>query len=150
MRSMRNMRNMAEHVFNVDEADALIPRLEFLVERLQSCARQLRDGVGAIAAERDVTVASLSMPEVLRLRPGLHSLVEELTRFVHEIEELGGVLKDLELGLVDLPADIAGERAFLCWQYGEKTVGYWHRVDDGFSGRRPLRRRARTPSPYLQ
>jgi len=141
---------MSERVFDVEQADALIPRLEFLVERLQSCARQLRDGVSAVAAEREVTVASLSMPEVLRLRPGLHALVEEITRVVQEIEELGGVLKDLELGLVDFPADIAGERAFLCWQYGEKAVAYWHRLDDGFSGRRPLRRRARTPSRYLQ
>jgi hypothetical protein len=90
------------------------------------------------------------MPEVLRLRPGLHGLVEEINRVVHDIEELGGVLKDLELGLVDFPTDIAGERVYLCWQYGEKAVGYWHRVDDGFSGRKPLRRRAVTPSRYLQ
>ncbi len=141
---------MPERIFNVAEADALIPRLELLVEKLQSCARQLRDGVSAIAAERDVAVSSLSMPEVLRLRPGLHGLVEELTRVAHDIEELGGVLKDLELGLVDFPTDIAGERVFLCWQYGEKAVGYWHRVDDGFSSRRPLRRRAAAPSRYLQ
>jgi hypothetical protein len=141
---------MSERVFNVDEADALIPRLELLVEKLQSYARQLRDGVSEIAAERDIAIASLSMPEVLRLRPGLHGLVEEINRVVHDIEELGGVLKDLELGLVDFPTDIAGERVFLCWQYGEKAVGYWHRVDDGFSGRKPLRRRAVTPSRYLQ
>jgi hypothetical protein len=139
-----------ERVFDVDEADALIPRLEFLVGRLQSCARQLRDGVSGLAAEREVPVASLSMPEVLRLRPGLHRLVEEISRVVNEIEELGGVLKDLELGLVDLPADIGGERVFLCWQYGEKAVEFWHRVEDGFAGRQPLRRRARTPSRYLQ
>jgi hypothetical protein len=141
---------MGERVFNVDEAEALIPRLEFLVERLQASARALRDGVSAVAAEHDLPVATLSITKVLRLRPGLNALVEELSGFVREIEELGCELKDLELGLVDFPAHIGGERALLCWQYGEKAVGYWHRVDDGFAARKPLRRRAGVPRRYLQ
>jgi hypothetical protein len=60
---------------------------------------------------------------------------------VREIEELGGVFKDLELGLVDFPTQIGGECVYLCWQYGEKAIGYWHGMDDGFTGRRPLKRR---------
>jgi hypothetical protein len=133
---------MSEHVFEVEEADALIPRLEFLIGRLQAGARRLREEVNAVATEQGVPAADLTMPRILQLRPPVHALVEEINRRVREIEELGGLLKDLELGLVDFPAEIGGERVCLCWQYGEKVVGFWHRPGDGFAGRRPLKRRA--------
>lgn len=141
---------MGERVFDIGEADALIPRLEFFIGKIQTCARCLREEVGALAAERGTAVEELSMPQILRLRPRLHAVVEEINRYVGEIEDLGGVLKDLELGLVDLPATIGGERAYLCWQYGEKAIGFWHGLEDGFAGRQPLTRPAGKPDGYLQ
>jgi hypothetical protein len=144
------MGDRAERTFQVDEADALIPRLEFLIGRLQESARQLRERVCTLAEERQIPLAELAMPEVLRLQPGLHRLVEDINGCVHEIEELGGVFKDLELGLVDFPATIAGKRVYLCWQYGEKVVGFWHGLEDGFTSRRPLRRKLRPQGAYLQ
>ena len=131
----------SEHLFAVDEAEALIPRLEFLIGRLQAGARRLREEVGSIADEQGVEASDLTMTRILQLRPPVHALVEEINRCVREIEELGGVFKDLELGLVDFPAEIGGARVCLCWQYGEKVIGFWHRPDDGFAGRRPLKRR---------
>lgn len=120
------------------------------MRNIQACARCLRDEVGAIAAETGTAAEALSMPQILRMRPRLHAVVEDISRYVREIEELGGVLKDLELGLVDLPANIAGERAYLCWQYGEPAIGFWHRLEDGFGGRQPLARGAGKPTRYLQ
>jgi len=26
----------------------------------------------------------------------------------------------------------------LCWRLGEDDIRYWHRVEDGFAGRRPV------------
>ena len=141
---------MSDHVFKVEEAEALIPRLELLVEELQRRARELREGVNALASESGKSVADLSMPEVLRMRPELHRVVEDINRSVQRIEDIGGVFKDLELGLVDFPTEIGGEPAYFCWQYGEKTIGFWHRVDDGFAGRRPLEFRATSSRRYLQ
>jgi hypothetical protein len=132
---------MAERVFDVEEAEALIPRLEYLVGALQASARRLRAEADEIAAAEGVPSGELTMPQMLTLRPGLHGVVEEINRRVREIEELGGVFKDLELGLVDFPTQIGSDRIYLCWQYGEKAIGFWHRVDDGFSNRRPLKRR---------
>jgi hypothetical protein len=141
---------MSDPMFNVDEADALIPRLELLVEELQRLARELREEVNVLAGESGRPVAELTMPVVLKLRPELHRIVEEINQSVQRIEDVGGVFKDLELGLVDFPTEIAGEPAYLCWQYGEKTIGFWHGMDDGFAGRRPLETRARTSRRYLQ
>jgi hypothetical protein len=47
-------------------------------------------------------------------------------------------VKDLDRGLVDFPALHDGEEVLLCWQVGEDEVAYWHGVDEGFAGRKPL------------
>jgi hypothetical protein len=61
-----------------------------------------------------------------------------LAKLVDEINEHGAEVKDIETGLIDFPALRNGETVLLCWQLGEDEIGYWHRVDDGFAGRRPL------------
>jgi hypothetical protein len=62
----------------------------------------------------------------------------ELARAVDDIVELGVEVKDLDEGLVDFPALRRGETVLLCWRLGEDEVGYWHPVEAGFAGRRPL------------
>src|SRR5439155_38837 len=71
-------------------------------------------------------------------RPTARALVEELDGIVREIEESGAHLKDIRLGLVDFPAERNGEVVYLCWQFGEPEVAFWHRVEEGFVGRQPL------------
>ena len=61
-----------------------------------------------------------------------------LARLVDEITSHGAEVKDLDSGLVDFPALHRGETVLLCWQLGEGEIAWWHRVDDGFTGRRPL------------
>ena len=55
-----------------------------------------------------------------------------------EIVEHGAEVKDLDEGLIDFPALRGGETVLLCWKLGEGEIEYWHRVEDGFAGRRPL------------
>jgi hypothetical protein len=47
-------------------------------------------------------------------------------------------VKDADTGLVDFPAQVAGAEAFLCWRLGEDEIAYWHGIDEGFPGRKPL------------
>jgi len=48
------------------------------------------------------------------------------------------VLRDLERGLVDFPSLREGQEVYLCWEEGEQSIGFWHSVEDGHAGRRPL------------
>ena len=57
---------------------------------------------------------------------------------MEKIAEWGLLLRDIETGLVDFPAVIDGQAAYLCWRLGEPRVAYFHLADDGFQGRRPL------------
>ena len=131
-----------EKTFGVDEANAIVPRLQLLMERLQRGALRLHEEMSDLARESGVEVAALSADDLVRQRPAARALVEELDGIVHEIEESGAHLKDVQLGLVDFPAERDGEIIYLCWQFGEPEVAFWHRIEDGFAGRQPLPGRA--------
>ena len=126
----------------------MVPRLQILMERLQRSALRLHEEMRDLAREQGIELASLSHEALLRQRPAARALVEELDAIVHEIEESGVHLKDIQLGLVDFPAERDGEVVYLCWQFGESEVAFWHGVEDGFPGRRPLP--GSTPPRYLQ
>lgn len=69
----------------------------------------------------------------------LDALIETMDRKVDELEDLGVKVKDLELGLVDFPAERYGDKVLLCWMYGEPEVSYWHGPDEGYARRKALR-----------
>jgi hypothetical protein len=137
-----------EKLFRVEEANAIVPRLHLLMERLQRGALRLHEEMTSLAHDGGVEPSALSPEELLRQRPDARLLVEELDAIVTEIEESGAHLKDVQLGLVDFPAERDGEIVYLCWQFGEGEVGFWHRIEDGFAGRQPLP--GSTPRRYLQ
>jgi hypothetical protein len=127
-----------EKLFRLDEANAIVPRLGLLMERLQRSALRLHDEMTRLARETGIETADLTPEDLLRQRPAARLLVEEIDSLVQQIEESGVHLKDIQLGLVDFPTEREGEVVYLCWQFGEPEVAFWHRVDDGFAGRQPL------------
>jgi len=65
--------------------------------------------------------------------------METLVEIVRGLEARGIVVKGLDQGLVDFPFIRAnGEEVYLCWMLGEDDIGYWHRIEDGFAGRRAI------------
>lgn len=63
---------------------------------------------------------------------------EKLDALVHRIQETGAILKDINMGLLDFPALRGGREVYLCWQYGEGNIAYWHEVEAGYAGRQPI------------
>jgi hypothetical protein len=61
-----------------------------------------------------------------------------LAHAVDAVNEHGAQVKDVDEGVIDFPALHGGETVLLCWKLGEDEIGYWHRVEDGFAGRRPV------------
>ena len=50
------------------------------------------------------------------------------------------VVKDVDQGLVDFLGKRNGRDIYLCWQYGEDDIDYWHDLNTGFAGRHPIDR----------
>ncbi|MCK6555580.1 DUF2203 domain-containing protein [Candidatus Binatia bacterium] len=140
---------MSDRLFSVRQANALIPKLELIMERLQRGTHVLREGVAELARVTGAPADDLTMAEIVELRPDLQPVIAEVEALLGEIEDCGGKFKGLELGLVDFPAEIDGEVVLLCWQYGEKEISHYHTVEGGFASRKPLHPRAQPPR-YLQ
>lgn len=63
---------------------------------------------------------------------------ERLDTLVRRVQETGALLKDINTGLVDFLSIREGHEVFLCWQYDEDGVSYWHDLNAGFAGRQPI------------
>lgn len=63
---------------------------------------------------------------------------ERLDALVHQIMDMGVILKDINAGLLDFPALREAHEVYLCWLYGEEDIEFWHDVDAGFAGRTPI------------
>ncbi|HET9913934.1 MAG TPA: DUF2203 domain-containing protein [Anaerolineales bacterium] len=71
----------------------------------------------------------------------LSNLVQDFEKFdtlIHRIQETGVLIKDINLGLLDFPAWKDGREVYLCWQYGEEEIAFWHEIEAGFAGRQPI------------
>lgn len=128
----------AIRLYSIAEVNELIPRLEFLMQRIQVRGKELREALDSLAEETGQAASELEVSHLVGRWPEKRELIEELQGLVEQIHECGGHFKGLELGLVDFPAEIDGEVALLCWQYGEKEVQHWHSLEGGFSGRQSL------------
>src|SRR5215203_4395944 len=51
---------------------------------------------------------------------------EKLDILVHQILDAGVLIKDVNIGLLDFPALKDGREVYLCWQYGEGEIAFWH------------------------
>jgi hypothetical protein len=139
--------------FTVDEANLLVPALEARFAKVMQLRAQLRTGYEKLEAlGESPSVENLARddgsPEVVRARGRFRGLMEALTEELRAIEELGVAVKDLDIGLCDFLGKIGGREVWLCWQYGEKEVAFWHDLHAGFSGRQPIEA-ARTPGRLL-
>lgn len=125
-------------LFTVDEANGLVPALRALIERIFDKLDLLRKKSREIIREEGFSPDSPELGRRLQADPEIVGWTADLHELVKEIHDHGCLCKGLEQGLVDFPCLLGGEIVFLCWRYGEDRVSHWHRIEDGFAGRRPL------------
>jgi len=133
---------MAEKYFDRREAEELLPTLEPFLEEARKQKRAL-DGITAEISNAALRIMMLggSLPpfaELNRKKAQREKVAEQLSQTVDEIQQTGCLVKDLDTGLVDFPSLRGGEKIYLCWKLGEGRIGYWHGIEEGFAGRKPL------------
>lgn len=127
-------------LYTVEEARALLPRLIPLLVDLRELARILRGHMEATAqAQRTVPGnGHLGAPLTEDANAALKRSHERWGALTRELEELGVELKDPESGLIDFYHERDGEIVYLCYRLGEPDIAWWHTLDGGFAGRRPI------------
>ena len=131
---------MTKH-FTVDEANALLPTVRSVVERMVAHRREL-----GTQLERQQELGGITQGNGGGFNPRLPAEIQEaveaaagaLQECVEELTGLGVQVKDLDTGLVDFPSLRDGEEVLLCWQLGEDEIGWWHTPEAGFAGRQPI------------
>ncbi|MET0260553.1 MAG: DUF2203 domain-containing protein [Gaiellaceae bacterium] len=132
---------MAERHFTPEEANALLEQVRPVAESLVAHRRAF-----TVAAARRARLTQrisgnggdFDPQEPSELDEQLQREAEAVAGAVEELQALGVLVKDLDRGLVDFPALRDGEEVLLCWQVGEGEVAYWHGLEEGFAGRKPL------------
>jgi len=147
-------------VFTLEQARALIPALRELLEaaneELESFHERLEEVNDDVkVAESRLDAADLCMSSdpgadglqmarcqyekaVNALSSAQHDFLDRLNYWVDRITDQGVILRDVRSGLLDFPARQGELDYFLCWRLGEEDIHYWHLINDGFIGRKPL------------
>jgi hypothetical protein len=132
---------VATRYFTAEQAnEALVevrPLVEEMVERRHTLA-QLQERQAAFESQIAGNGGDFDPGELRELQEKLGEEATAVARCVARIHELGVLVKDLDEGLVDFPARRGDEDVLLCWKVGEESVAYWHGLEEGFAGRKPL------------
>ena len=121
-------------LFSVEEANALLPELEKLLEEARARRDAMREKSPDLRPILEASSANGGGKKGSEFGVDAYRLHLALGR----ITELGVVLKDLDSGLLDFPHLREGRVVFLCWHPPEERVEYWHEISAGYAGRRPL------------
>lgn len=132
---------MPRRLFTPAEANSALEVVRPVAERLVAVRARMRELVSAQG--KHVTAiggngAGYAASDLGATQAELAELAEQAASLVAELDGIGVVVKDLDLGLLDFPALREGEEVELCWQVGEDAVGYWHPLEAGYRGRKPI------------
>ena len=117
-------------LFSLDEA---VAELQLLLPVLDEIVALRAD-----AAELAAATAPGGPPTSLGSVPELKAAQAQLDELLTRVQQTGAELKGLAPLLVDFPCQLDGSDVLLCWLEGDRALGWYHRVDLGFAGRRPL------------
>ncbi len=131
--------------FTPAQANAMLPLVSRIVRDIAELANDLRgrhQQMRRLTKKMNELEASHS-DEVRNLEVELERGRERMEGLEKELAQLGVLLKDYFIGLIDFPCWKDGREVYLCWKLGEPEVGHWHEIDAGFSGRQKLMSEAR-------
>lgn len=121
-------------LFSREEAERMLPLVRSIVRGMMEDHAERQAHLERLAPGGDPAAGD----EAVRIRHDIDALTDRLVEGARELERLGIEFKGIELGLVDFPTLHEGRLAYLCWQYGEDRVHFWHTVETGYAGRQRL------------
>ena len=121
-------------LFTVEEANALLPKLREVLDDLALH----RDALHEKAPHLEPILKSAGTNGGGRVGSEYGVEAYNLYLAIGRIQELGVILKDLDMGLLDFPHEREGRVVFLCWHPPEERVEFWHEIETGYAGRQPL------------
>jgi hypothetical protein len=143
-----------QRLFTLTEAERIRKELEpFLIEAIGARKKLsvLEQDLTAVST-RILMMGGILVPyaKLAEKRMEQQSLADVMKSNLEKILSTGCLVKDLDVGLLDFPAIVDEQEVYLCWKLGEDRIRYYHRQDEGYSGRKPLDPRDLGPGTHLQ
>lgn len=128
--------------FTLAEAESLIPKVDRLIRKAAELKSGYTEAENRVEAfQRRIVMMGgivVDRSKAQESREEREDAASSLRRVLEEIQELGCLVKDLDVGLVDFPTIFEGREVYLCWKLGEPSIEFWHGVDEGFAGRKAI------------
>jgi len=120
--------NSEYQFFSVEEANKLLPDVEVCMNAISNLK-----GEAAHINKEELSPDELQMNE-----ENMNANMNHINKLMRRLEDAGVILRHMKVGLVDFPHMRKGRVVFLCWQAGENKIRYWHEINGGKAGRKPL------------
>ena len=128
--------------FTLAEAQRMIPEVDRLLRQALESKVEYEQAERAIQESNErvrmLGGVMVDRKQALNNRSRREIGAEHLKSAIEAVQETGCVIKDLDIGLVDFPTLLRGVEVYLCWKLGEAGITFWHGVDEGFRGRKPI------------
>jgi hypothetical protein len=122
---------MQMKVFDLDTARETLVVIKPIVEEINTKRMELTEAYERLQEEQD-PLERMYLESHIK---DLEALIDSLFR---KIEALGGVIKGIDPILVDFLSFHKNRYIWLCWKEDEDTIMYWHELNEGFAGRKPI------------
>ena len=126
------------HLFTIDHANRMLPLVRRIVEDVVREHAAWQDALVELDLVSSAAASDPGVERITKLERKIQSIARDIDAFQDELESLGIQLKSRSEGLIDFPSELDGRPMLLCWKLGEPSVQFWHDVDSGFAGRKPL------------
>jgi hypothetical protein len=122
---------MQMKVFDLDTARGTLVVIKPIVEEINTKRMELTEAYERLQEEQDTL-------ERMYLESHMKDLDAAIDSLFRKIEALGGVIKGIDPILVDFLSFHKNRYIWLCWKEDEDTIMYWHELNEGFGGRKPI------------
>jgi hypothetical protein len=127
----------SDPIYTFEEAVALIPRLRSTLIALAVEQRRLDAAHAALHGHLRENGSEGHAAETARLEHDVTAIRDGMRALLGGFDELGVALRDLEMGLLDIPTERDGARVWLCWRLSDPELAWWHTPHEGYTSRRP-------------
>lgn len=129
--------------FTLEEARATLPAVKTLVAKQLERRGALEQLLSQLALKTGTPPETVvedpdDADDIRAMKRDIARRIDEYQRGWNELEDMGIVLKDAKTGLIDFYSKIEGRTVLLCWKHGEDSIEYYHDIEAGFAGRKPL------------
>jgi len=136
VRTTNTKQELSKKYFTIEKTERLLPEIERILRKTIRLNKAL-DLLGSIEIEvYDDDYNNLR--RITKMNKQFHKLSYEFYVKIEKLEDMGCIIKDLEIGIIDFYSRFEGHDIFLCWNLGEKQIKFWHEVESGYEGRKPI------------